>query len=356
MPSQLHRFRFALAALLSATLAGCGSFFLTQSPPGQTPRFAYAANFSGGGLGTISAYTVATNGQLSAAGNFATGSGPKAVRTDAAGQFLYTANSDGTISGFTLNRTTGALVPIAGPITSGGTPVFLTVDPGAHWVYVGNQNSSVSGFGITAGTGVLAPLPGSDATGTPVRLNFDPSGRFVHVAEGAAGADIFALTDNGSLLLVQNLPAPAGASFSDILAEPRDRFVYVADGVSGIYAYRLDNASGKLTAVPGGFFAAGNAPIALAVAPSGLFLFVVNRVSQDVSSFAIDTSTGQLTSLGSTAAGASPTDVAVDPSGNFLYVADSSGSIQEFTIAAGRLSGLASIAAEQNPVSIAVTP
>ncbi len=293
---------------------------------------------------------------MSANGSFNTGAGPKAVRTDAVGQFLYTANSDGTISGFAINRTSGVLAPIAGMFTSGSTPVFLAVDPGAHSVYVGNQNSSVSAFAITAGTGVLVSVPGSATTGVPVRLNFDPSGRFVHVAEGSAGADIFAITATGVLLLLQNVPAPAGASFSDILAEPRDRFVYVADGASGVYAYSLDFVTGKLAPVPGGFFTAGTTPIALAVAPSGQFLFVLNRDSQDVTSFSLDTNTGLLTSLGSTPAGTSPADLAVDPSGNFLYVADSSGSIQQFTIAAGRLSPLATIAAGQGPVSIAVTP
>jgi 6-phosphogluconolactonase len=370
MPSQSHfslgrksracwkqRLLLALPALLLFLLAGCGNFSLTQTAPGQTPRFAYAGNFSGGGLGTVSAYTIAANGQLSAAGSFNSGPGPKAVRTDAAGFVLYTANSDGTISAFAINRTSGALVPIAGTFTSAGTPTFLTVDPGAHSVYVANQNpNSVSGFAITSGTGVLVPVPSSATTGAPVRLNFDPSGRFVHVAEGAAGADIFAITATGALLLLQNVPAPPGALFSDILAEPRDKFVYVADGVSGIYAYSFDYLTGKLAPVPGGFFSAGTTPIALAIDPSGLFVFVVNHDSQNVTSFSINTNTGALTLLGSTPAGVSPADLAVDPSGKFLYVADSSGSILEFSIAGGRLSPLGTIAAGQNPVSIAVTP
>lgn len=355
MPGQFQRFLALSAALFVLVLAGCGSFFLSQPTPGQTPRFAYVANFSGGGAGTISAYTVALNGQLNALGNFATGPGPSAVRSDAAGQFVYTSNSDGTISAFGINRSTGALVPLAGTFNSGGTPVFLTVDPGAHSMYVANQNASLAGFAITAATGAPVALATAATTGPPVRLNFDPSGRFVHVAEGAAGADVFAATANGALFL-QNVPAPAGASFTDILAEPRDRFVYVADGVSGVLAYTLNNVNGNLTAIPGGFFAAGNAPVALAVAPSGLLLFVANAGSQDVTTFAIDINTGQLTSLGSTPAGSTPADLAVDPSGNFLYVAEYSVGIQAFSISGGGLSPMGTMAAGQSPVSIAVTP
>jgi DNA-binding beta-propeller fold protein YncE len=84
----------------------------------QTARFAYVANGSGGGPGTISAYAVNKDtGFLTpvAGSPFPGGQFPRWVTVDPSGDFLYVANSnDNTISAYTIDNTTGALTPITG--------------------------------------------------------------------------------------------------------------------------------------------------------------------------------------------------------------------------------------------------
>src|ERR1043165_7295961 len=100
--------RISCTAILSAVMlwSGCGGhdFWTTQNttntptnPTGATPKFAYAANNSGGSAGSISAYTVnANNGSLTATANspFAAGTGTVSVGADSAGKLVYAANAD----------------------------------------------------------------------------------------------------------------------------------------------------------------------------------------------------------------------------------------------------------------------
>jgi 6-phosphogluconolactonase len=96
------------------------------------------------------------------------------VQLDSAGfpidvnSFLYVANA-GNVSGFSVNSNTGALTPIAGsPFTAGTNPASVTVDPAGKFAYVANtgeeyagSTGSVSGFSIDATTGALTPIAGS---------------------------------------------------------------------------------------------------------------------------------------------------------------------------------------------------
>jgi len=52
------------------------------------------------------------------------------------------------------------------------------------------------------------------------------------------------------------------------------------------------------------------------------FAYVANDDSNSVSIYAINGTTGALTSIGTIAAGLSPMSIAIDPSGKFAYVAN----------------------------------
>jgi 6-phosphogluconolactonase (cycloisomerase 2 family) len=74
---------------------------------------------------------------------------------------------------------------------------------------------------------------------------------------------------------------------------------------NAIAAYAIDQTSGALTSAPGSPFAAGNSPSAVGD-PSGRFLFVSNAVSGTVSSYSINATTGALALNNSLPAGQSP--------------------------------------------------
>ena len=91
------------------------------------------------------------------------------------GQFSYVANQgDNTVSGYTVNATTGALTPIPGsPFPAGSFPISVAVDPSDKFIYVvDNVDNNISGYTINAVSGVLAPIPGSPfaAGGAPYSM------------------------------------------------------------------------------------------------------------------------------------------------------------------------------------------
>jgi DNA-binding beta-propeller fold protein YncE len=346
------------AVVLAATLLSCGNFFAVQELPTNTPRFAYVADFNGGGAGSVIAFSISNSGALAPVGAVAAGVGTVAVSANGTGNFVYAANQDGTVSAYTVNRDTGALTPVSGTFTAGTSPSWVAVQPDTRFVYVANGGSNdLSGFSIIGPAGTLVPVPKTPfaCSGSPVRVIVDPSGRFVYVAEGAAGAGVFFINGDGSLTSEQTVTPAAGASASAVTVEPRARFAYITDSVNSVSAFAIDSTSGKLTSIAGSATVTGTNPVALTTDGTGSFLYVANRGSNDIAAFRIDPNTGALTSLGANVAAASPLDLASDPSGRFLYVVNSSG-VATFTISSGSLSPAGTVGAGRGPISIVVTP
>ena len=114
----------------------------------------------------------------------------------------------------------------------------------------------------------------------------------------------------------------------------------------GIYAYRFEADSGRLTSL--GLAAESVNPSFLAVDPSRRFLYAVNEISDyaggrsgGVSAFAIDRATGKLTFLNEVSSrGREPCHVSLDKTGKFVMAANyGGGSVAVFPVLAdGRLS------------------
>ena len=107
----------------------------------------------------------------------------------------------------------------------------------------------------------------------------------------------------------------------------------------GIYAWRFQPATGKFT--PIGLVGETVSPSFLAVHPNRKFLYAVNEISNyegkkagSVSSFAMDTKTGQLKLLNTVSSrGDGPCHLALDPTGKWLYVANyGGGSVAEYPV------------------------
>jgi 6-phosphogluconolactonase len=112
----------------------------------------------------------------------------------------------------------------------------------------------------------------------------------------------------------------------------------------GIYAYRFDGETGKLTLAAASH--AGLNPSFLRLHPNGKFLYAVNELGEgQVSALSVDKATGGLTLLNSQPTqGAHPCYISFDPVGKYALVSNySSGSLAAFPIAAdGRLEPMSS--------------
>jgi 6-phosphogluconolactonase len=124
---------------------------------------------------------------------------------------------------------------------------------------------------------------------------------------------------------------------------PRKYLVYVGTytehGSKGIYSYRFDSATGKLTSPV--LAAESVQPSFLALAPNGKFLYAVNELEKyngqatgAVSAFAIQPETGKLSLLNQVASrGEDPAHVVLDKTGKYVLAANyTSGSVTVFPI------------------------
>ncbi len=122
---------------------------------------------------------------------------------------------------------------------------------------------------------------------------------------------------------------------STALAVASDSFVYVgtytSKGSEGIYLYRLEGGTGKMTSL--GPVAKTPNPSFLAIHPSGRFLYAVSEISSfdgkrsgAVSAFARDPKTGALSILNTVSSGGTgPCHVSVDRTGRTALVANYGG-------------------------------
>jgi len=104
----------------------------------------------------------------------------------------------------------------------------------------------------------------------------------------------------------------------------------------GIYAFRYDSSSGKLTAI--GVAAETQDPSWVAVHPNGKFLYAVNEAGKNsmVSAFSLDAQSGKLTLLNQVPAlGEDPCYLSFDRTGKYVLIANySSGNVVVFPIGA----------------------
>jgi 6-phosphogluconolactonase len=128
---------------------------------------------------------------------------------------------------------------------------------------------------------------------------------------------------------------------------------YTNTGSKGIYAYRYDAGSGKVS--PLGLAAETESPSFLAVAAGHRFLYAVNEVhdykgepSGGITAFAIDRKTGKLRELNEVASrGADPCYIALDKSGKYVLVANyNGGNVVAFPLSADGHIGEASSAVQ----------
>ena len=310
---------------------GQGGVASPVAPP--TQHYAYVANQTDN---AISIYKIDTaTGKLEANGSVSVGpgTGPTLVAVDPSNRFAYVANSySHNVSAYLINTMTGALTPIDTPVGTGLNPTSLKVDPTGRFLYVANQHGGVSAFRIGSNTGLLTSIGLDVAAGvSPHSVAVEPTGRFVYVTSGdpvAGPNDIHAFSIDpitGALAPV-GVPVPAPAIPVNITVDPSGKFAYVASGMlSKVTAFAIDNTTGTLTQVGIPLPAGGSAPRAVAVESSGRFAYVVNVGSNEVSIFSIDATTGALSpipvhSVVAAAPGAHARFLTVDATGKFVYV------------------------------------
>lgn len=258
---------------------------------------------------------------------YATGVAPLAWST----RFVHVANSGSDdVHSFRADDATGALT-FTGQAFTDDAPAGIAIDPRTRFAVVVAQGArTVQSFTISSSNGALTPVGASiPVAGTPTHATIDRSGRFAYVV----ARDVVVPNDGrimtysidaatGALTLVDT--RAAGLAPCAVAIEPTGEYVYVAnrgDGTPGsatIAAFHTSPVTGIPTAVGSPVVAPGIA--ALAFHPDGLTAYAVLRGADALARYAIDRSNGNLTAVPPAAGtGFEPAALAVDPRGRFAW-------------------------------------
>jgi len=345
------------------------------------------------------------------------GLGTVACSRDYTADYVYSISAgNGTISAFAVDFQTGILTQLSGsPVALNVTnPTTLVATPNGQNIYVigGTQNSQVEQLSV--GTdGKLYAQNTPNITGTyPVAAAIDSTGSFLYVAYkyqngfgplsvGPGGVSIFPIAANGNLGTPLNVNVgnnPVGIAVSvptTTLTSPSvpagTVYVYVADAEGSAYSpgasptilsfqANISNNNGTvtgngiLTPTTGTVYnnslrtyqglsfsgstssalIAGVAPSAITVEPTGRYVYVTDRLNNEIYGYAIATNAtlanhgGTLTPLLSSPfnTGLYPVSITVDPRGKYIYATNyNSNTVSSYSInsADGSLGGTATV-------------
>jgi 6-phosphogluconolactonase len=245
---------------------------------------------------------------------------------------LPTSNA---VAGFRIDDHSAQFTSILGsPYPGGMSPSSVVAHPGKRFVYVGNQiENNISLFTINSTLGSLKEvLPRTPAGLAPGSLVMDTAGNFLFALNQVSSSiSVYSINSgSGALTPVAGSPFTTFPSPVALAMSPSGKFLYVVNAnLASVFAYTI--ASGVLQPVAGLPVQVGNGPFGITVDPGEKFVYVANSTDNTVSVLSINSSTGALTLTGSFATGTDPRSVTV--LGQYLYVANlGSGNISVFSV------------------------
>jgi 6-phosphogluconolactonase (cycloisomerase 2 family) len=277
------------------------------------------------------------------------------------GQFVFVTNlidgasSNGDVSGYAINPSTGVLKAVAGNPFALGTndsyPTGIAVDPNGH-AYVSNKHSSNISFFDIANNGVLSlhtDFGGQGTSGTSMTVSVGTSSTYVYMggssnANASLGSVAGFMDDPASGDLTGGNAYSAETPLNRIVVDPAQLFLFAtSESHDWVIAYTI-GTGGALTELSNSPFStspAGNlgSPYGVVASPLGTaaggFVYTTNPSTNTVTGFSYD-NTGNLTILSTspfTTGGTQPQGIAIDPAGKYLYVTNYlDGNVTSFSI------------------------
>lgn len=295
---------------------------------------------------------------------------PLSAVVEPRGRFVYMAHDAGDksdksgIAAYRVDPVSGDLSPLPNHILSlGFVPTHMAMNVSAPLLYA--VNSSINRLGVYTmdpENGALGPvrLP-FPSTGTgPVAIALDPVGRFSFVANSGSGS-VSVFTHVRMHEPAMNPINRTGSAFSvgdnpvALAVDPSGKYLVVANKDSNnLSVFTINYHKGNLEAVKGSPYASGKAPVSVTMHQNGQLVYVLNAGSGTISSYRIDKLTGQLTAMKNIVkAGKQPESISMDPEGRFAYVRNKGLNVfRKYSVDV--VSGLLTYTGEVDPVSKAI--
>ncbi|MGH9517489.1 MAG: lactonase family protein [Terriglobales bacterium] len=343
-----------------------------------------------------------TSGKLTSLGVAAETTNPSFLAVAPGNKFLYAVNelqkyegaASGGVTAFALDRQSGKLTQLDEVASRGADPCYISFDKTGKFALVANY---------TGGTVAVFPLASDGHVGEASSVQNDEGAlgpnkerqehshahwievsarnRFAYVADLGLDRVLIYKFDASKGALIRAEPSSGKAAtngkdfFSATLAPgtgPRHvvfsqdgKFMYVLGEVDSTVTVFANNSNEtftsiqKISALPSGFSGKNDAA-EIVIHPSGKFLYTSNRGDDSIAVFAIDRTTGKLTSIEHVPSGGkTPRNFAIDPAGTHLLVAnEETGNIVEYQIdqATGKLTSEHEVAKVPAPVCLIFVP
>jgi 6-phosphogluconolactonase (cycloisomerase 2 family) len=281
------------------------------------------------------------------------------------GKYLYAVNgisnfngtTSGSVSAFSINRSTGDLTFLNVVSSQGGGPAHLSVDPLGQFVFVANYGGGTfavlpiqpdgslhdatdvqTNSGSVQARGQIEPAtdapPGNFAFSgheTPHghMIQSDPSGKFIFAADLGQDQIYSWLLNRTTGRLIPNsrsfVSIPPGDGPRHFAFHPNGQTFYsLQEESSTIVVYSYDAANGVLTerqmlsTLPPNF-AGTNFTSEIRVSQDGRFVYAANRLHDTIAIFTVNGG-GRLELIGEEwTRGDYPCSFTIDPTGNFLF-------------------------------------
>jgi 6-phosphogluconolactonase len=293
----------------------------------------------------------------------------------------YEGKPTGSVSAFSIDRSTGTLTLINRQPSMGKAPCHLTLDRTGRHLLVANYSSGTVAVLPVAADGRLGEPTVVQHTGSSVNkqrqegphahcTNFDPAFRYFFACDLGIDKVMAYRLDESKGTLAAHSPAfaavKAGGGPRHMAFRPDGRYAYVLNELtSAVTTFAYDAQKGVLTerqtqsALPPSF-TGQNSGAEIAVHPSGKFVYSSNRGHNSITLFRVDRASGALTFAGATETGGStPRNFAIAPGGRLLLAANQdSGSVVVFAIdqATGDLKATGATFAAPAPVCVDFLP
>ncbi|MGE5107673.1 MAG: lactonase family protein [Sphingobacteriales bacterium] len=306
-------------------------------------------------------YSRSVDGTLSFAGDFATGGNGAGdpllnqggINLGADNILLAVNAGSNSISSLLVN---GGDLDWKSTISSGGTrPLSITRYGNYVFVLNGGTNSNISGF-ILNTDGTLTAIPNSTRPlstpdAQPSQIEFVNNGTVLVVTERATDKIItYTVDGSGIPQLMHSITAANPTPFG--FAQGANGNIFVSEaagglpGVSSLSSYHI-NADGSIALIKGPVFTNHTSACWVVLTNSGKYAYTINSDDGTISTFDVNTSTGNIKLNTATSASAQPglIDAALTNNSKFEYVLNiGDHSISAFAVAGdGSLSNIQTV-------------
>jgi|ERR1700722_14767142 6-phosphogluconolactonase len=371
-----------LCCLLLLGLSGCGGFFVPQTGGGggggNTGDYLYVAN---GGNTFFAGFGVASSGALSVLSGspYNNSVAAQSLAVTPANTFLYAGTTNG-IYVYGINSNGSIAVQNNGsPSAQDLVATAMQVDStGNYLLAVGistaQQIQAIGIYAINTTTGLLTPLGNSPLTlyagngstpavVAPTGLLITPNNAYVYASLGPLGVQVLTLGSGGALTAGANatiLP-PFSKSTSPVdqqtASDPNSAFLFVAETNTGLRVLSI-GSGGSLSEVAGSPYAVGTGPTAVNLDPTGTYVYVANKGSNNISAFTLTPTSGKLTAVAGSpfsSGGVQPIGIVNDNSKQFVAVINNQANGSSGNSDLQLFKFDATVAGKLDPVSTATT-